>query len=713
MTSKLDVYAPCPCGSGKKVKFCCSTALTELDRVMRLHDRQQPEQALKTLDQIQKSFPDAPIVAITRGQLLMEMGRFDEAALLMREFLKAHPDNGHGTALLAFARFMDVGFQEAKPEIHRAFQVCQQTSPDTIASLAAEIAAAVIDESWMAGREHLALSLRLTQDNEERQNLIRELMRVDGSASVPFPLRGVHSLEAVEGTDETRKDLRMAARLSAIGCWEIAGKLFQKVADQLPDQWGLWKNIGLCRAWDTDRTGAADALHKAASLCPTYEDAVECETLAQLLDMNDEDSEPIPGARFRLKSISKAVSLLDDHPQLVRRRIETTSTGVPRKVAEYSVLDRPLDNEVIDPDHAAVLTGVLVVAEVGSEGASFGALTLAAVEPSALPVGIQLIESRLADELDDPAELAGPDGQAAAGQRYVTFEFERMLRELRTRGYRKLYGTKKEMPHLRAESTEHGRRFLRDTWVNVPLRRLGGKSAREAAGDPALRVKLAAAVHVLETVTDLNDLGDDVAALRQSLNIDPEKSFELSEHEPINALSVMKTHRLQLDRLTDDQLAHFVNRALLVSHAPFSYAVLVELQRRGKTDLIGPGGMTWVRTMVSVCRQLGRRDEALQALAQGVEAAERRNSFEEALTALMLEFSVRVEDKADPELPRIIDRLWNHYGGKLPELREQLGTMLDRMELPRPGRTASGLVLPGQETVGAGTGSGSKLWIPE
>jgi predicted Zn-dependent protease len=218
MSSAMDVYAPCPCGSGKKVKFCCGDALKEMDRVARLHENQQIDQALQALDRIAEKAPDAPIVAITRAQLLMEEQRFDEAEGVMREFLKDHENSGTGNGLLAYARFMDVGFHEAKPEIYRAFQVCPSTAPDLIGSLAAQIAEEVYRSSSMSAREHTALALRLSADPRERQALFQQLMMIDGAAEIPYPMRGPHQLAPVEPTAETEKDLRTAVRMSTLGC---------------------------------------------------------------------------------------------------------------------------------------------------------------------------------------------------------------------------------------------------------------------------------------------------------------------------------------------------------------------------------------------------------------------------------------------------------------------------------------------------------------
>jgi hypothetical protein len=51
----LDAYQYCPCGSGKKLKFCCSKdILGELDKVVRAVDGEQRVAALEQIDRLTK-----------------------------------------------------------------------------------------------------------------------------------------------------------------------------------------------------------------------------------------------------------------------------------------------------------------------------------------------------------------------------------------------------------------------------------------------------------------------------------------------------------------------------------------------------------------------------------------------------------------------------------------------------------------------------------
>ena len=51
-TMAIDPYASCPCGSGKKFKWCCQDIHADIDRAFQQHNDGQHEAALRTMQQI-------------------------------------------------------------------------------------------------------------------------------------------------------------------------------------------------------------------------------------------------------------------------------------------------------------------------------------------------------------------------------------------------------------------------------------------------------------------------------------------------------------------------------------------------------------------------------------------------------------------------------------------------------------------------------------
>src|SRR5215218_3474017 len=97
----IDVYQPCPCGSGKKLKFCCVDIVNEMTKVQRLYDNQQFRMALQSLDGLEKSHPANPWISTVRASILMEEDHPDEAVALLSRMAEKHPNHLLGTAMYA------------------------------------------------------------------------------------------------------------------------------------------------------------------------------------------------------------------------------------------------------------------------------------------------------------------------------------------------------------------------------------------------------------------------------------------------------------------------------------------------------------------------------------------------------------------------------------------------------------------------------------
>ena len=70
-----DPYADCPCGSGKKIKFCCQDVIPEMQKVARLREN-QPKRAAQILEGLEQNFGANLWVASSHARLLMEQGEY-------------------------------------------------------------------------------------------------------------------------------------------------------------------------------------------------------------------------------------------------------------------------------------------------------------------------------------------------------------------------------------------------------------------------------------------------------------------------------------------------------------------------------------------------------------------------------------------------------------------------------------------------------------
>tara|TARA_Y100000588_G_scaffold14138_2_gene15223 strand:+ start:36 stop:512 length:477 start_codon:yes stop_codon:yes gene_type:complete len=130
-------------------------------------------------------------------------------------------------------------------------------------------------------------------------------------------------------------------------------------------------------------------------------------------------------------------------------------------------------------------------------------------------------------------------------------------------------------------------------------------------------------------------------------------------------------------------------------------------------------------TLADLCEVRHERAAAFEWLTRARKAAAGlEGEFERTLQLEMRELTLRLQDLEDPELRTLLDRLWNVYGSKLPQLREELQALVEAVDIVPPWTadggtvTASGLWTPGGTGEAAVTGEADeadgekKLWLP-
>ena len=85
----FDSYSICPCGTGKKIKFCCPELLGELEQLDRLVEGDQTEAALEQVIRLLEKHPKKACLLATRTKLELATKRFNEAAVTSRAFLES------------------------------------------------------------------------------------------------------------------------------------------------------------------------------------------------------------------------------------------------------------------------------------------------------------------------------------------------------------------------------------------------------------------------------------------------------------------------------------------------------------------------------------------------------------------------------------------------------------------------------------------------
>jgi len=92
--SSLDQYSLCPCGNGKKIKFCkCNEHLSEMQAIQRMMVGEQNVAALDRINADLKTMPSEPWLLAMKCELLLHLGEFESLEETSAKFIRLQPDN--------------------------------------------------------------------------------------------------------------------------------------------------------------------------------------------------------------------------------------------------------------------------------------------------------------------------------------------------------------------------------------------------------------------------------------------------------------------------------------------------------------------------------------------------------------------------------------------------------------------------------------------
>jgi hypothetical protein len=135
-------------------------------------------------------------------------------------------------------------------------------------------------------------------------------------------------------------------------------------------------------------------------------------------------------------------------------------------------------------------------------------------------------------------------------------------------------------PEVRRRLLAEERRIvLLERWPSLPRPSLGGKTPRQAAGDPLLRIPLMAAVLILEQGTGTSRDAETMAQLRQELKLPQLEPIEPAG-QSVSSLPLVRIPRLKMEAVSDDDLVQLYRRAVLAGGQAATVHLAQEAVRR-------------------------------------------------------------------------------------------------------------------------------------
>jgi tetratricopeptide (TPR) repeat protein len=692
----VDSYASCPCGSGKKLKFCCGAHWPEIEKIEKLYETRQEVAALDAIARLELTLPNHPHLMQLKFSLLMDLGRQEEAEAVCDALIAEHPDNAHAKFLHALRLAQEDPSAAVRAWYQAASDSRKTGLPYTALTSGRVVALALLDiEEFVAARVlfHLLAALQPNEESLKRMNAA-----LQGRPEQPLILRELTGYVNAPTDASIAAEFAAAASATNEGRFAEAESLFAALAVKSPRDVAVWANLAKIRATLAAAPGAAEAYAALAACSSEWDDAVEAEALSLLYrdDLTGDIIERLL-SEFEIQDVDRAIELLSSDPRFPRlpsEMITPSEDGSPPPRAVFRWIDRAPVALTPESTYEAIPTvrGELMI--FGRETDRPARVAVEAFGAPALDEAIAAIRTTVGESL------------SALGEPRIIGS---MLLDQVTLAW---------IPHLSPDASpdqvfafnvgwhEHA---LRETWTQTKNRYLNGQTPAEAAADPEKRRTLAAVILLLEgefegslprTVFDQlrSQLGLPAAA-----DIDP---TALPAGKSPAQIPLVRLVRVDAAKLDDDALMNLLQRASM-------YRAAGAIARLGDEALRRTVLTDEDRVNVNLLMAQSSLDSRV-SVARLVEAQRCVARTKRSPASLMLmELRLRFQRREPEHIERLLKAITTKHARE-PGVMEAVASLLAELGLIGPdGRpvpmpaSQQGLVLPGEEE------AAGKLWTPE
>lgn len=558
----VDPYAICPCGSGKKLKFCCSDLVGEIEKIHRMIEGEQPRAALRHVDQTLASHPGRASLLDLKATLELSLDELDAARETITKFVATNADSPTAHACQAL---LSAELHESRPAIEslqKALALVDREMPLRVYEALGAVGGALLESGHiLAAQAHLWLHAALAPKEDARAREV--LAALNHYSGLPLLLRDQLRFKPWPQDAPWKAEAEKATRLADHGKWQQAVAALDRLGAKYGADPALVFNRALLSGWLADDQTLVAGLHAYAQMAVPLDDAVEAEAIAQLLDPEQKDARidsviqsyainDLDALVAKLISDNRVQSF-DMDPELFAQRDQ------PRPRHTYILLDRPMPETGVGilRDVVPRLAGVLAI---------YGRQT-----DRAERLELTLDKGPAFEAATASLKEIGGDALGEVAEEKVIGTVSRTETELNWRWH-----PPRDTPRdVRRRLIEEERRAaIVERWPALSRPALQNKSASEAAAVPELRIPLLASVLILEQGGNTDRDKESIAELRQQLGLPQPETIEPGDAS-ISGLPLARVPRLNMSAVSDDDLALLYRRAIVVG----AQAALVQLAR--------------------------------------------------------------------------------------------------------------------------------------
>jgi hypothetical protein len=690
----VDPYALCPCGSGKKLKFCCGDLAGEIEKIYRMIEGDQPRAALRHIEQTLAKHPGRASLMDLKAALELSLDELEAARVTIADFVARHPESPTAHACQALLQAQTGEAVASVHSVQRAIDRIEHDMPQRLLEAIGIVGRALLATGHIvAAQAHLWLNAALApQEDTRSRELLVGLNRYSG---LPLILRDQLRFRPWPNDVPWVKDAIRASRLADEGRWQQATAVVDRLGEQFGADPTLVYNRALLGGWLADERALVAGLHAFAQMDVPLEDAVEAEAIAQLLDRDQRDEELDSVLQiYEINDLDALVTRFASDPRVESFDVDPASLSPdePRPRNTYVLLDQPMPAGGANLSRGEVprLSGVIAVFGRQTDRRERWELTID--KGPNFDRSVASLRSIAADALGEMVEERIV-GHMTAIEQALNFRWH-FPRDTPLEVRRRLLA-------------EERRAAIVERWPGVPKPALGNRSPREAAGDPSLRIPLAAAVLILEQGGNLSRNAEAIAELRRALGLFEPGPIDGNSPD-VARLPLVRVPRLKVEEVSDDALVQLYRRAVMAA-ADVAIAKMAReaVQRPSLEDRIPPAEAyrRLIGVEADIDRALALIDEARQwSVAKGQSTA----SWD------LTELQLHIVGGNAPRFRETLERIERQHSHD-PQVAQELYQILYEAGLLR----TEGIPTEPMEEEAAIVGAppeptgGSKIWTPD
>jgi tetratricopeptide (TPR) repeat protein len=569
----IDLYALCPCGSGKKIKFCCRDIAAEIDKVERLLEAGQRQAALEFIELAEKKYPGRAYLLARKAELQRELGLQTEADGTLRALLDREHDNPVAlaeSALLALSTEGE-GVTVAIERLQRAVEVSTRDPwPDKVKEAIAAVADACTAVGYLpASLAHTVLFLETEPESEGAASALYQLC---ASAQVPLLFKELRSFRRSPEDAPWRSEFNAAMSQADRGFWLRAERQLTALTERAGDAPAVWHNVAVLRSWLGQEESSAVAWRRYAALDVPLDDAVEAEAIALELDPTPaSESIDVVRVTYPIRDMDRVIASATTNKRCLAYPLELGGadgeTDQPPPRSTHFLLDAALPTAAeFEVNDVPLIAGYLFV--FGKETDREARLVVQLQRNERFETCRSLVGEVFGDA------LGPPQGEEVLGQReFIPFWSAEEF----------WFPNGTPLDRVRELRAQLRDRHVFDVWPRRPWKYLDGRSPEQAAHDCAGQVKLLGVLLYVELISERNTATDfDFNLVRRHLGL-PEATPLPADTDP-SEVPLARLARLPVEQLSDDRLLTLLSRAVHYRASAAAQRAALEVVARPSLD---------------------------------------------------------------------------------------------------------------------------------